>query len=355
MLSPEDIDEIHDFIEKKPELYKTIITGSVGEIPMNTIYKMSQNLLITNNVYLEQFDCTKYFHIVDAISNLNKENILVIIQEIGLYCLYKTISNYGGLATSIMSAVNNAGIDDHRNDTFTPYQIVLKEQHQRVVFFTKNSNDNDIKSIKGICEKIFKNEVLVLKTDDHIELTIQTKFPAMSFADTTSSFTSLQEYLNKYYRDLSDRVGVYLPPTNKTITGNDYITYYIGSENKTAMEYDFNKLLKYIPTNTGVGNCITINIINGDVNTNNGSGNFSVKNIPIKDQKLSIAKNWVNDNLPKYNTRASDYYGEYKKYVGDEYVNNGSFNKILSDLGYENRRKDNVHYWCKKESKTGKQ
>jgi hypothetical protein len=351
MLNTTEIIQIAAFTDNNPKLYKTITSATIGEAPIHTLYKMSQNLMTTYKVYEERFDCKRYFNISDAVFHLNRDNILVIIQEIGVYLLFDDIDKYNTLANSIVSTINDYDNHDYKDSTFSPYQILLKDQHQKIIFFAKNVNDEDVTNIKTICEKKFNTKILVLKADNHIEFTFQTNIIAQSFNDTVSKFNELSENITKYHAELSDKIQ--LPPVSKTAIGNEYIKYYVGNINQQQMIYDLKELLKYIPSS---GNNINITF-----NNNNGNGNFTTgdhngdNNTTYKtsfdEKKLVATEKWINSNLPEENAGVSAYYDRCKLELDNMITSNIKFNSILRDLGYEQHRKNNICYWkkCKKQ------
>jgi hypothetical protein len=179
MLNTRQINKISSFTNAYPDLYQKIITSTVDDIPEATIYKMSQNIMMTSNVYNQITGCKVYFNIELAIDELNEENILVIIQEIGLYCLYDSMEKY------------NIFVDEkYGQTTLTQYQIILKER-RKIIFFAKNSDDE----FKDICEKIFGVKILVLKMEDHVKFMIISNSPAKAFMN---SIDVLKVYLGIY-------------------------------------------------------------------------------------------------------------------------------------------------------------
>jgi hypothetical protein len=348
MLTSAQVDEISTFITTYPGLYKMITDASIGEVPMNTIYKMSKNMMITHKIYEEKYDCRRFFSINEAISQLNRDNILVIVQEIGTYLLFDEISNYHNLVNSIFGTINHYDTCDFRNNTFSPYQIVLKDQPQKIVFFAKDSNDNDVDRIKEVCKKLFNTDILVLKADGHTEFTLLDTPSAKSFTDTTVEFGKLTEKLTKYHNNLANVVQ--LPPINKTMLGDDYIIYYVGNTNTNSIEYATNSLMKYLPSKgdgvTSVTVNVTTNITGNNNNINTGSGNIKVKKLS-PEKRLKITEEWINNNLPEDSIGSSDYYNLYRDNCNIQPISPGKFNDFVSNLGYNKQRKDNINYWIK--------
>jgi hypothetical protein len=341
VLNPDHFDEIKAFAIKYPHIYSTILKTSIDAIPISSLYKLAKNLRLTNRIYSETTICDKYFNLDTALAKLTTESILVMIEELGLYCVFNDALQFKQLCDVMYGKyINGEFYDNVEGITFTPYQIILSNHKQKIVFLA-NGKPEDIEMVVKHCKTEINNDVLVLTTDDHIEITMQ--IPVDDLEQTNERFNQFAHKMNTYDKELMRNIKLSKP---KEITGYDkrFIMVYVGEEGKCEGDYDYKRILNYLPT--PMNSTIIINNItnNGDGNITNNAGNDinattkTINNNESLRPKTQIDKaiDWIADNLPPDYITTLDYYEQYRTAFNKiNCMHPSKFNKLVCEYNYK--------------------
>jgi hypothetical protein len=303
---------------------------SIDVPPHNIIHKMAKNWRLANQVYNKDIICDRYFDLDHALAKLTDEYILVMIEELGIFCLFNNMDSFALLCSRMYNNIYGASPTDI---TFTPYQIILSNSRQKIVFIAKGSKE-DIDSIVEICKKEMDADVLVEDVKDHIEITIQISVD--NAEQTKEAFNKFALRMNFYNEELVEKINL-APIHIVNDYKKDFIMSYVG-QNKMD-DYDYNSLLKFIPPNSSpiivnVNNYVIKN--NGINNIGNNIGNNTIfNNRPDKIHEKK-AKNWISANLPSNNMLSSKYYDNYKlAFSQDKHICQTVFNDIVYSYNYK--------------------
>jgi hypothetical protein len=344
ILTKDQIIEIADFVEKYPTIYSKIIKTSIDIPPINIVHKMAKNWRLANQVYNKDIICDRYFDLDHALTKLTDEHILVMIEELGIFCLFNNMDSFAKLCSRIYNNIYGVSPADI---TFAPYQIILSNSRQKIVFIAKGSKE-DIDSIVEICKKEMDADILVEDVKDHIEITIQISVD--NAEQTKEAFNKFALRMNFYNEDLVEKINL-APISIVNDYKKDFIMPYVG-QNKMD-DYDYNSLLKFIPPNSSP---ITVNfnyIIKNNVIGNKINGNDNVISInkkPSKSHEIK-AKNWISANLPINGMHTQTYYDNYKSALPqDKHIRIPAFNDIVMTNNYlKTTNKDRKQVWEKKQ------
>jgi hypothetical protein len=319
--------EIIDFTEKYPLLYSKIVKTSIDAPPHTIMYKMAKNWRLANQVYNKDIICDRYFDLDHALAKLTDEHILVMIEELSIFCLFNGVESFTKLCTRIQNKIYGAEPND--DITFAPYQIILSNSKQKIVFIAKGSKE-DIDSIVEICKKEMDADVLVEDVKDHIEITIQ--LAVDNVEQTKEAFSKFALRMNFYNEDLVEKINL-SPIISVGNYTKDFIMPFVGQNNMD--EYDYNSLLKFIPPNSS--NPITVNFnyitksIIGNNNTKGNNNNNINTATTIRENK---AKKWISANLPTDGMNSQEYYNNYKSSPQEKHIRLNVFNEIVSNHKY---------------------
>jgi hypothetical protein len=344
ILSKDQLLEIVDFAEKYPTLYSKIMKTSMDSPPITIIHKMAKNWRLANQVYNKDIICDRYFDLDRALIKLTDEHILVMIEELGIFCLFDGVESFTKLCTRMQNKIYGAEPTD--DITFAPYQIILSNSKQKIVFIAKGSKE-DIDSIVEICKKEMNAEVLVENVIDHTEITIQISVD--NAEQTKEAFNKFAFRMNFYNEDLVEKINL-SPIVSISEYTKDFIMPYVGQNNMD--EYDYNSLLKFIPPNSS--NPITVNFnyitksVIGNNNTNIANNtNCNNINTPIKIREEK-AKRWISENLPVDGMRTQIYYDKYRSSPQERYIRQSTFNEMVCDHNYKKiSTKERKQVWQK--------
>jgi hypothetical protein len=337
-LNPEQFKEIIDFTIKYPKLYNEILKTTIDAVPIGSLYKLVKNIYLTVYVYLKGITCDKYFNLNTALAKLTSESILVMIEELGIYCVFNDTLQFKELCDGMYSKyINNEFRKNVEDITFTPYQIILSNHKQKIVFIAKGKPE-DIETIVKHCKSEINEDVLVLTTSDHIEITMQLQVDNLEQAN--ERFNQFALNMNTYDKELLQNIQLSTP---KEITGYDkrFIIVYIGEEGKCEGDYNYKRVLNYLPQVINP----TIIINNGTINnTNNNAGNDintttkTINNSESLRPKTQINKaiDWIAGNLPPDYITTLEYYEQYRTAFNKiNCMHPSKFNELVCEYNYK--------------------
>lgn len=347
-VSLNEIVEIVEFFKKYEKLYNNIMKISAN-VSLNTLHKITKNLLIADKVFSTDIECDRYFNFVEAFSELDDTRILVNIEELDMYLIFTNIEAYSKMMKRIYDIIidqietQNCSIRTELN--FTPYQIVLSNQKQKIVFLINGSNDNDIDDIRKHCFDLFKCDTEITYGKKYKEITVQ--LLTANLNESKILITQLNDYLRARNALLMNRVDI-LPIGDMSYNNKRYYSSFIGKmtdikQLSAIIDYDFARDLKYLPENRS----ITLNVnVNGNGNVYIGN-NMVNNNGSYEERRQDDALTWISANLPKNGDSSKDFYDFYKLSLnGKNPLSVYKFNKIVVSFGYENKKtSDNIHRW----------
>jgi hypothetical protein len=341
-LNPEQFKEIIDFTIKYPKIYDSILKKSIDSPPLSSYYKMFKNIHLTSYIYKETTICNRYFNLNTALAKLTAESILVMIEEIGIYCVFNDALEFKLLYENMYSnCISSEFRENDKSNTFTPYQIILSNHKQKIVFLA-NGKPEDIETIVKHCKTEINPDVLVLNADDHIEITMQ--IPVDDLEQTNERFNQFAHKLNIYDKELLQNVKLSAP---REITTYDkkFIMVYIGEENeKMNIGYDYKRILNYLPQATNT----TIIINNNNNTTNNNCNNITGNENEIATKTINNNEglrpktqtdktvDWISGNLPPDYITTLDYYEQYRTAFNKiNCMHPSKFNELVCEYNYK--------------------
>ena len=218
---------------------------------------------------------------------------------------------------------------------------MLSNQKQKIVFLV-NGNNDDIQDIRKHCKDLFKCDNEITNGKKYKEITVQLLIENLN--ESKRSIQELKDYLRGKSSLLAERVEIH-PVEDIKYNDKRYYSSFIGKDNQHAENFDFKKVLKYLPEDNRPI-YFNINMI-GNGNLNIGQITNVINNHNPEELRKAYARNWVSDNLPANAISTRELYDTYKSSLNDRTpVNVNQFNKIITSFGYENKKgNDNIHRW----------
>lgn len=341
IITSSNIQEVLEFSQKYDKLYNKIMKVDPN-ISLNTLYKVSNHHIIADNIFSTDITCNRYFNFIEAFTELDDTRILVNIEELDMYLIFTDILEYSKMMERIYSNIIR---DDwskqfyplEKEPNCSPYQIILSNQKQKIVFLV-NGNTDDINDIRKHCLDLFKCDNEITNGKKYKEITVQ--LHTANLNESIALITKLKDYLRARNASLMKRVDI-LPVEDINFNNKRYYYSFIGKTLENDKEFDFKKVLKYLPEDRMTN--LTINV-NGNLHIGNIINNNN--NDPEK-RRHDEAYNWVANNLPNVGTSSKDFYDSYKTYLnGRIVISPYKFNKIVVSFGYENKKGTNgIHKW----------
>jgi hypothetical protein len=146
---------INTFSLENPDFYANISKATNGDLPFNTMYKMANNPFLTHTIYDEIIICDKYFNLDDAFANLNNGSILLIVEELGIFCIFSNLIYYALLCKNLYVGDNNG----------KRYHITLTDGLKRVTYLINASLDVD--NIVKICKDEISKDTSTYSNKDY--------------------------------------------------------------------------------------------------------------------------------------------------------------------------------------------
>lgn len=357
-MNTEEISYVGSFFGREKKLYDIIKEKTIGETKIGALFKMTQNLYLTQLLYVGRKTHKSYFYLSDAIFEINENNVLLYIKEIDIYILFSNKTDFNNLNIAIYDVLipNKNDIPKNTEEiTYSPYQIVLSSQKQKMVF-RGIGDDNDLQMARKFCEELFGCDTLEASTEHEKEITVN--MTVDNLQEVKNRVEKLDIFLrkNSSFRPIS-RMDIY-PPRTESICGLDYTANYIGLNARP----DANGIALLNSLKYGFPETVNINITNNNINniTNNGNGvniapisggqnNCANLTNKVVNTKEKVAREWVSRNLPNDGDSTTETHNRYKTENAGNTLSIKSFNNIIKENGYENaRRSDTLHRWYKK-------
>lgn len=301
------------------ELVEIIYDQIEDNVTLAGLCKMHDNSEIA--IAVIGSNCKKYFDFDHAYSTLRSNKYMILVKEIGIYCIFDDIESYKKLCKEI-----NA----------TLFQIVNNYEMQKIAFYV---NNDDMDNFKLKCEEYFGKEVSI---DEEYIVTIEEE--VKNFEELNTVVDLFKVYVNN--------VDIHVADLKVSMDGMQYLMYKIISGDEKSLKY----WLKEEKFDIGGVGYDYSNIDNGNNDIDNI--NLSVNNklyMSKTEMKTDIATKWIKSNLPSDGKSTTEYYGEYKQYLSNKdigYIRIDTFNKIVrdsnvnADFEYKNQKDtDNKHKW----------
>jgi hypothetical protein len=308
----ESIKTITEFSEKLPRQFNDACSITQN---MSTLVKIYKNIKLFNRV--KRAKCTIYTELVRALCAVDEAESMILIHftDIDLYCVF-TNDDYLDLATNIQGDVEDQlyGVNI--------YQVVLSGKRQKLVFACTDPEYFD-KLQRYACDCFNKptsasaNEVMVdIVTNDEKEI-----------------FDSY----NKLYDFIRSRNDLPCCDAMKPIQLMRDISY-------QHRRYSCNDTLSALTMDRLVGLLRSAVIVIGDnnvVNAINGDNN----RINTGPNKAAVARRWI-ESHPPGGEKTGDYFAQYKDSI-DDHLSIHAFAKLITSMGYRQRRTGTFCTWTK--------
>ncbi|SIP85966.1 Hypothetical protein PACV_251 [Pacmanvirus A23] len=269
--------------------------------------------------------CEKYENIVEALNNYTSDNILVYFTELEVYGIFE-VDAYYNMVKKLME-------NEEDNDIkipFTPKQIVLSGNKQKIIMLCTNEN---IDKIKNYANEFFKSGVIVKNNSaDEIEIMVENKLIDNS-DDVAKLFKEFYGYIYKKDKQLTDNIKL---PKIHMAGDKQYICKNISADNYLS---NVNDIIKLLATHNPAAN-IQVNVMIGGGQVINGD--FINKLKPD-----DSAKEWVKNNPPNDHEITTDYYKRYLN-IFKKGISVQKFTKYVVNSGFDKKSNGKERYWIKK-------
>lgn len=278
----------------------------------------------------------KYYNLRAALNSLIASDILVCIKQLDAYIKFENVEDYRDFIRNIHLKMD-LDPDMYKKEeiitAFTPYQIVLANQTQKVVFLA-TGNDEDIKAVLEKCKEVFRQEVIILEGENNVkEITVQLSVDNLKMAE--ERINDLHSRLVDEETGIHERVDIKMPRIEK-LDEKQYIRCLLAVNEKTLID--------------SLKNVRDLYIIN-----NNGNNYQVLCDLPVinVDNRLARTKEWIGEQSIEAKTSTSEMYENYKDHIKKENftpMNRCDFNKIVEethDCKNKKSRHDGKHYFEK--------
>lgn len=348
-LTSREIREASYFCDKYPPLYEAILNRTVGTLNVCAIYQMADNYRVTATIYQSSFQFRAYFHLSDAIGEINEDNVLFKVAELEIFILFDDIKEYKSFMERVYGATIPGSLMDpiYKIYPFSPYQIVLLNQKQKIVL-KAFGDDDSIQAVIEYCQELFKCGTITKQMDNYKEITVQTMVD--NFQEVRNSVEKLNDYLGKNSGTKNVKNVNIVAPRPEVAGNMNYTSSFIGNSIYPEMPgYDVVSILKSKLVDPV--NIIVVNGNNATINLNSGNSITNTTNI-IKENKNSsekLTKEWIIKNAPKDGDSTTETFDKYKLEMKGQSLSLKKFTAAMREAGYENiRRNGPTHKWYKK-------
>jgi hypothetical protein len=368
-LEKDTIDDVDKQLEALTEFKKTkhwtklltqVCDNSEDNPSLSHYYKISKNVYLAYKVFNKHLECKRYFSFDSTLTKINETNITVLIEELNVYCIFQNISVFQTFAVDVYDSIYlDMGFNPApEGTTFNPYQIVLSNQKQKIIFFASGVA-GDINLLKNKCENYFKKNVRIINDGKCDVITVDLELN--NLFETACEFKRFKDLLQVSEVNLARNIELREP--DDIIHNNyRYMLYNIANSGAWKGVYDAETILKYLPTGC-VNNIVFFNTTIGD---NNNIGDYIAANNTLTNSNLAqgdiiitkpgrdkksrdeYARNWVKNNPPTSGDRTKVYYGLYANSVGDTTpINTAEFGAMVESYGFHKIKSGAYHKWIK--------
>lgn len=306
------------------ELIEIIYDQIEDNVTLAGLYKMNINSDIA--IAVIGSCCKKYFDFDHAYSTLRSNKYMILVEEIGVYCIFDDVESYQKLREEI---------------NCTMFQIVNNYEMQKISFYVNDENCNEFNmdKFKMKCVEYFGKEV---STNFYNEYIITIEEEVDDFEEVNNVIDLFRVYLD------NESLDIHVADLKVSMNGMQYLMYKVTDEG--TLKYWLKEERMFVEENNEI-NIINNGMIGGATNNVDLSINNNSEPIYVSktEMKKGVAIKWIKLYPPTHDQSTVDYFNEYKMAVVEkEQTSIQCFTKIVKDLEYKKRRSGNINIWQNK-------
>ena len=215
----DDVKLVYDYSIAQPRKFEFMYTLFKDKLTIEFMANVVKYEFLA--MYYYSSTSKKYLSLDIAISNTQKDNLLIYFDELNAYAVFDNILCYEQFLENIMFSelYPDSGLE------FSPYQIIFAEIQQKVVILIKGT-DKIAKDISSYA-KIFFDDDIILNTDVQTKSITIVNLYVVNLNEAINRFNLFHQYLHNVDKNLADYIA---SPIENVLNGVKFVSYYVGNK-----------------------------------------------------------------------------------------------------------------------------
>lgn len=283
-----------------------------ANVSADFIIRCSYNLGLAHQ-FIHCVEGTKYFIFEIALKRFTNPGVLLYIAELRASIMFENINAFEMFNRNVLTKVNaykellkeypDGNIPSFSGEikSYTPYQIILTTEPQKIMFSIKGTKNN-IMDIQKYCSDFFGKTVTYSEIDGLGEMTVDIYVD--KYQDSIGQTNLFKKYISDSFEDLFQEIEID-PLRMRRVGDIEFIKPLLKIDN-------YDQIVSSLKAGCIANIHITQNYIINNNQTYTNCNNTTINNTNITNNvRMNSAKNWIKNKKIKPNTSTKELYEEY--------------------------------------------